>query len=217
MYPPGMLRHRSVLALALALSALGPGCGGSSPASDAGNGGTDTGSAPVDTGTPGTDAYVAPVDAFSATDPYAAARATCIAEINRLRATRGLPAYGAWTGVEACVDAQATSDETASSPHGAWGMHAGVCDGNGQNECLGAGPDGIASCLQQMWDERLQPGCAGCDACADAYDPSCPNCDFFGSTTGDVCGHYVNMSALYFTEAACGFSSLGGWDVINFR
>ena len=28
---------------------------------------------------------------------------------------------------------------------------------------------------------------------------------------------HVNMSALYFSEAACGFSSLGGWDVINFR
>jgi len=156
-------------------------------------------------------------DAYSASDPYAAARAACIAEINRLRATRGLPPYTAWTGVEACVDAQATSDEAANSPHGAWRMRAGVCDGNGQNECLGQGPDGIVQCLDQMWAEREQPGCAGCDACNDAYNPNCPNCDFFGTATGDVCGHYVNMNALYLTQAACGFSSGGGWDVINFR
>ncbi len=91
------------------------------------------------------------------------------------------------------------------------------CNGNGQNECLGQGPDGIVGCLDQMWAERNQPECAGCDACADAYNPSCPNCDFLGTTTGHVCGHYVNMSARFFTEAACGFSSLGGWDVINFR
>ena len=96
-------------------------------------------------------------------------------------------------------------------------MHAGVCDGNAQNECLGAGREGIESCLQQMWDERLQPGCSGCDACADAFDSNCPNCDFFGTATGDVCGHYVNMSARYLSEAACGFSDLGGWNVINFR
>ncbi len=203
-----MLRRLASLALVLAAVS---GCSSSpAPAADAGAIPHDTGAAPVD-------AFMPSVDAFSMPDPFAAERAACIAEINRLRATRSLPPYTAWTGVEACTDAQATADETSGTPHGSWGMHAGVCDGNGQNECLGAGPSGIVSCLNQMWDERLQPGCAGCDACADAYDPSCPNCDFFGSTTGDVCGHYVNMSALYFSEAACGFSSLGGWDVINFR
>jgi len=156
-------------------------------------------------------------DAYSATDPYAAARAACIAEINRLRATRSLPPYTAWTGVAACTDAQATSDETSHSPHMAWGMHAGVCDGNGQNECEGQGPGNIVGCLDSMWAERDQPGCSGCDACADAFNSSCPNCDFFGTATGNVCGHYVNLSARYLTQAACGFSSLGGWDVINFR
>lgn len=167
---------------------------------------------------PGTDAGpLALSDAYSATDPYSSARAACIAEINRLRATRGLPAYSAWTGVEACVDGQASADEAAHSAHMSWLMHAGMCDGNGQNECLGQGPDGIVDCLDQMWAERDQPGCSGCDACADAYDPSCPNCDFYGMATGDVCGHYVNLSARYLSEAACGFSSAGGWDVINFR
>ena len=91
------------------------------------------------------------------------------------------------------------------------------CNGSGQNECLGAGPNGIESCLDSMWDEKNQAGCSGCDACADAYNPSCPKCDFYGSATGDVCGHYVNMSAKSFTRVACGFSSLGGWDAINFQ
>ncbi len=146
-------------------------------------------------------------------DPYAAARTACINKINELRATKSLPAYGQWTSGETCADEQATSDEQADDPHGAFGM----CSESGQNECLGAGVAGIESCLESMWAEKDQPGCAGCDACNAAYDPSCPNCDFYGMQTGDVCGHYVNMSALYFSEAACGFSSLGGWDVINFR
>ncbi len=206
---------RNVLLLAIASSALAscssdPASGtDSGPQSAADAGHADAGSA-TDAGP-----LVAP-DAYSATDPNAALRAMCIAEINRLRATRGLPPYTMWTGVEMCTDAQATSDETNHAPHQAFGMHAGVCDGNGQNECEGQGSN-IVACLDQMWGERDQPGCSGCDACADAYDPSCPNCDFFGTSTGNVCGHYVNMSARYFMQAACGFSSLGGWDVINFR
>ena len=116
------------------------------------------------------------------------------------------------------VDSQASSDESTGDAHGAWsGSLFPECNGNGQNECLGGGPAGIVSGLGRMWAERDLAGCSGCDACADAYDPDCPNCDFFGSRTGDVCGHYVNMSARYFTEAACGFSDAGGWAVINFR
>ena len=157
------------------------------------------------------------VDAGTA-DPLLPARERCVAEINRLRATTSLTPYARWTGVDMCLDSQAVADEASGTPHGAWG--AGTfpeCNGNAQNECLGAGVAGIESCLQQMWNERDLPGCTGCDACADAYNPSCPNCDFFGSTTGDVCGHYVNMSARYFTEAGCGFNAAGGWAVINFR
>jgi hypothetical protein len=67
-----------------------------------------------------------------------------------------------------------------------------------------------------MWQEQFQPNCSGCDACADALNLNCPNCDFSG-TSGQVCGHYVNMSAKYFTQVACGFSSLGGWDTIDFK
>ena len=101
--------------------------------------------------------------------------------------------------------------------HGAWSSGKfPSCNGSGQNECPGWGADGITACLDSMWSEKDQAGCQGCDACADAYNPNCPNCDFYGQATGDVCGHYVNMSAKYFTKVACGFSSQGGWDAINF-
>lgn len=146
-------------------------------------------------------------------DPHAAARATCLDKINELRATAGKAPLAAWTGGQACADAQATSDQQASDPHGAFGE----CGESGQNECLGHGPSGVENCLQGMWDERLLEGCSGCAACADAYTPNCPDCDFYGTETGDMCGHYVNMNAEYFSEAACGFSEEGGWVVINFR
>lgn len=154
----------------------------------------------------------------TAGDPYAEARQKCIDKINSLRATKGLSPYQRWGEAEACADQQATWDEMNNKPHGAWGMKLyPTCNGSGQNECLGQGPNGIEGCLEQMWAEKDLAGCAGCDACADAYNPNCPNCDFYGSQTGDVCGHYVNMSAKYFSMAVCGFSSLGGWDVINFK
>lgn len=182
----------------------------------------DAGTTPMtDTGT-GADAPSVTPDAgrpdVPSSDPLAEARAICLDEINSLRATRGLAPYAAWTGVEECADSQAIADEASGTPHGAWssGMFA-TCNGNGQNECLGHGPSGIRTCLQQMWAEREQAGCSGCDACADAYNPSCPNCDFFGSATGDVCGHYVNMSARYFSEVVCGFNPDGGWAVQNFH
>jgi hypothetical protein len=177
--------------------------GGGSTGSTSGTGTTSSGSTTSTSGSTG--------------DPYAAARQACIDKINALRATKGLPAYGRWADAEACVDQQATSDETSNSPHGAWIGGTYACNGSGQNECLGAGPGGVESCLESMWNEKNQAGCAGCDACAGAYDPNCPNCDFYGQKTGNVCGHYVNMSAKYFTMAACGFSSLGGWDAINFK
>jgi hypothetical protein len=151
-------------------------------------------------------------------DPFEAARVACITKINALRATKNLPPYARWQAAESCVDQQATSDEMTMMPHGAWiGGTFPSCNGGGQNECLGQGPGGIEACLDLMWAEKDQPGCAGCDACNGGYDPNCANCDFYGKTTGNVCGHYVNMSALYHTAAACGFSSLGGWDAINFQ
>jgi hypothetical protein len=137
----------------------------------------------------------------------------CVDKINALRATKGLVAYSRWVSAEACVDGQATADEQANSPHGAFGQ----CGEYAQNECLGGGASGIEHCLESMWAEKDQPGCTGCDACADAYNPNCPNCDFYGDQTGNVCGHYVNMSAKYFHQAACGFSAGGNWAAIDFK
>lgn len=189
---------------------------GAGTTSSGGAGGdTATGSGASSTST--TTATTSSTGTGSSTDPNEAARQTCIDKINALRATKGLSPYGRWTAAETCVDAQATSDEQTGQAHGAWSGGGDTCNGSGQNECLGGGAGNIEGCLQMMWDEKDQPGCAGCDACADAYSSSCPGCDFYGSATGDVCGHYVNMSAKYLSEAACGFSELGGWAAINFR
>jgi hypothetical protein len=147
----------------------------------------------------------------SSSDPLDAARQACVDKINQLRATQGLPAFARWTEQESCADQQATSDEQNSDPHGSFGD----CGEGAQNECLGGGTN-IEGCLDSMWGEKDQAGCSGCDACSDAYNPSCPNCDFYGDATGDVCGHYVNMSAKYFSRVACGFSSAGGWATIDF-
>ncbi|APR75487.1 Hypothetical protein A7982_00833 [Minicystis rosea] len=153
----------------------------------------------------------------SGSDPLDSTRQLCIDTINQFRAEKGAPPLARWKEAEPCVDQQATSDEKSNSPHGAWGTFKDSCNGGGQNECLGQGASGIVSCLQMMWDEGKQAGCSGCDACSDMQGGSCANCDFSGQTSGMVCGHYVNMSALYFTKAACGFSAQGGWAAINFE
>jgi hypothetical protein len=193
---------------------------GTEPTGSGGAGGA--GGAPGSTSATTASAGVTSTGATSPTtgsgaDPNEAAREACVAKINSLRTTKGLPALARWTEVETCVDQQATADEMSNTAHGAWGSGQYTCNGSGQNECLGAGVAGIEGCLDSMWGEKDQPGCSGCDACADAYNPSCPNCDFYGNTTGNVCGHYINMSAKYFTKVACGFSSIGGWDAINFQ
>jgi hypothetical protein len=71
-----------------------------------------------------------------------------------------------------------------------------------------------------MWDESLKPNCQGCIGCT-AFGGACSNCDYSGNL-GYECGHYVNMSAPYFTSVACGFagaapSSPDGWAVQNFE
>ena len=184
----------------------GEGAGGASTTSLASTGSVSTGSASTGTASTG-----------SGTDPYEAAREACVGKINTLRATKGLPPFARWKEAESCVDQQATEDETTGMAHGAWKSGKYSCNGSGQNECLGQGVNGIEGCLDSMWAEKNQAGCAGCDACADAYNPSCPNCDFYGTQTNQVCGHYINMSAKYFTKVACGFSAKGGWDAINFQ
>jgi len=193
-------------ALAIACVIAAAACGSSSGSSDAGNG-SDTTKHDAGTGS----------GSGSGSDPYAQARMKCMAKINALRATESKAPFAEWTSAETCVDGEVTSDEMTMIPHNAWQTHNDTCKGNGQNECEGQGVAGIEACLQSMWDEKNQADCSGCDACANAYNSSCPNCDFFGTMHGQVCGHYVNLSANYFTMAACGFSSLGGWDAINFK
>ena len=151
-------------------------------------------------------------------DPHEAARQACVDTINAHRATMGLPPFARWKEAEPCVDQQATWDQENNKAHGSWGMGLyPTCNGSGQNECLGHGPENVSGCLDGMWAERDQTGCSGCDACNEGYNPNCPNCDFYGQATGDVCGHYVNMSAKYFSKVACGFSAAGGWIAINFQ
>ncbi len=164
-------------------------------------------------------------------DGFGASRAACIAEINKLRATESHAAYTLWDTVatDTCVDEQATYDQSADSAHDAWiNMVYPTCNGNAQDECLGYGtsPSEVVACLDAMWNERTQSNCSNCAACngpkltqtiIDCFSTS--TCDFYGNYGGE-CGHYVNMSADYFAEAACGFSTKGGsgaWAVQNFQ
>jgi hypothetical protein len=155
-------------------------------------------------------------DGGPAADAHEAFHASCVAKVNSLRATRGLPALARWRAAEACVDQLVTADQASNDPHGTIRGGGSHC-GSSQNECLGGGAAYADTCLDSMWAERLQPGCAGWDACASAPTTSCPGCDFYGTATGDVCGHYVNMSAGYFTMVACGVSAAGGWTAMNFQ
>lgn len=149
-------------------------------------------------------------------DPYEQNRQDCIDKINALRATKGLAPYQRWTSAESCVDQQATHDATVNKPHDAFSHGTPACGGSGQNECPNWGASAITGCLDSMWAEKDQAGCAGCDACDtfQIFQGQCPNCEFNGST---VCGHYVNMSSKVFSGAACGFSTNGKWAAINFH
>ena len=206
----------------------GPGVNPDAPTSGEG-GNHDTGAPPVDTGAADTSVHDAghPVDTgidtgtITSADGFGAARTACIDEINKLRATQSLTAYTLvdTTTVDTCVDDQATYDEAHSSPHDAWinGIYPS-CNGNAQDECEGYGttPTGIVKCLDSMWAEQYQPNCKGCVGCT-AFGGACPGCDFYGMS-GPECGHYVNMSASYFTEVSCGFATGGGtWATQNFQ
>lgn len=217
-----------------------------SPTDDGGNPGDDGSSSSndastnVDTGTTTHDSGMTIVDAGVDTgmmvtvdnsDGFGAARQACINEINKLRTGAGHTAYTIWdtSSIDKCVDEQATYDQAANSAHDAWINNVyPTCNGNAQDECLGYGnsPSEVVACLDSMWNERLQSNCKGCDACNSSTltqsvlnCQSTSSCDFYGNY-GSECGHYVNMSADYFTEAACGFSTKGtssDWAVQNFQ
>jgi hypothetical protein len=152
-------------------------------------------------------------------DGFSAARTACFNEINRLRATQSLPPYALVNtdSVNTCVDGQATSDEASGVAHQAWESGADSCDGNGQDECEGYGNDtaGIVSCMDDMWNEKNNADCAGCVGCQN--ENGCANCNFSGTGGQPECGHYVNMSAVWFTSVACGFAAAPGtWAAQNF-
>jgi len=141
-------------------------------------------------------------------DAYATYRQQCVDTINSFRATLGLAALVAWPAINTCVDGESTTDETAKSAHSAFGR----CGESAQDECLGSNnTSGLVACLTSMWNEKNNAACSGCEACSGAYWKTCANCDY------STCGHYVNMSAHYYTQVSCGFSSLGGWSTQDFK
>jgi hypothetical protein len=166
-------------------------------------------------------------------DGFGASRTACINKINALRATNTAVALQPYTlqdtdTLDMCVDTQATNDQAKGIAHDSFmnntpGCMWGNAMGFAQNECeqgYGTSPSGIEQCIQDMWDESLKPNCMGCVGCTQ-FGGNCPNCDYSGSM-GYECGHYVNLSAPYFTMVACGFagsapSSQDSWSVQNFE
>jgi len=173
----------------------------------------------ADTSTP--DTSTPDTGTITSSDGFATVRTACINEINRLRATQSLPPYTLvnTTTINTCVDGQATSDEASGVAHQAWESGVDACNGNGQDECEGYGntTTGIVQCLDAMWNEKNNSDCAGCIGCQD--ENGCANCNFSGGPNGNPpeCGHYVNMSAVWFTSVACGFAAAPGtWSAQNF-
>jgi hypothetical protein len=206
----------------------------------------DSGGPPSQTGAPeggaseaGVADSSAPPDAgpeaapVTSSDGFAASREACINKINALRATDTAVALQPLMlqntdATNSCVDTQATNDQGMNSAHSSFNNKSPSCSwgspmAEAQDECLsgyGTGPEGIQKCLQDMWDESLKPNCQGCIGCT-AFGGACSNCDYSGQL-GYECGHYVNMSAPYFTMVACGFagsapSSSDAWSVQNFE
>lgn len=203
--------------------------GGSQPDS---GGGTDAGTGGDSSGGGGGDAG-ADTGTITSDDGFAASRQACINKINALRATDTAIALQPYTLVNtdttnSCVDTQATNDQAKDSAHYSFINNDPSCtwgspNGEAQDECeegYGTTPAGIEQCLQDMWNESLNSNCTGCIGCT-AFGGACPNCDYSGQN-GPECGHYVNMSAPYFTQVACGFagaapSSTTGWSAQNFE
>ncbi len=169
----------------------------------------------------------------TSSDGFGASRTACINKINELRATSTAVALQPYTlqetsTLDTCVDTQASTDQSKNTAHYSFNNNDPSCTWGSpmawaQNECAqgyGTTPAAIEQCIQDMWDERLKPNCTGCVGCT-TFGGNCPNCDYSG-LMGYECGHYVNLSAPYFTMVACGFagaapSSGDGWSVQNFE
>jgi hypothetical protein len=191
-------------------------------------------STPADTSPPDTSTTTA-----DNSDGFGTVREACINTINALRAMQSLPPYTLLDtpAIDMCIDEQATNDESMDSPHysiinNTYPACGFVPSGpfNAQDECEGygnvvgapgPGPHGtdgmgIVGCLYAMWAEQYDSDCLGCVGCT-AFGGACSGCNYSGSGGEPECGHYVNMSASYFTTAACGFATGGGtWSAQNF-
>jgi hypothetical protein len=157
----------------------------STATADSGATKTDSGTTKTDSGSKTDSGGTTPPDAGG--DPLAAARVTCVDEINKYRATLGLKPYAGWTSAEKCADGQSKSDSESGTAHGAFGK----CGEFAQNECPGwPGPPDtmIKGCLKMMWAEG--PG-----------EPFSAH------------GHYINMSSTKYSSVACGFyqTPKGSW------
>jgi hypothetical protein len=224
----------------------GSGTDSRAPASDSGPGGSnvdtgsgnpgpgDDGGGVADSGAPDSSpAQGMDSGTITSADGFAASRQACINKINALRATDTAVALQPYTlmntdALNSCVDTQSNTDQSKNSAHWSFINNSPSCTwgnatGFAQDECeqgYGTTPAGIEQCLQDMWDESLKPNCLGCVGCT-AFGGACANCDYSG-TMGYECGHYVNMSAPYFTQVVCGFagaapSSAAGWSDQNFE
>lgn len=190
----------------------GSSTGGSSSGGSA-SGGTSSGGAPSGGASSG---GAATGGSGGATDPFEAARQSCIEHINQLRATKGRAPYQRWTAAESCADEQATYDST-HGPHAAY-VAGNTCGAASQGECPGQGPTSVTGCIDLMWAEKDLSICSGCDACpsmSDGWAGKCANCKV--TTSNPTCGHYLALVTSSFSMAACGFSTGSPYMAIDYK
>lgn len=117
----------------------------------------------------------------------------CVDDINRYRATKGLPALARWTDGEPCAITESADDSRTGQAHGTFGR----CKEHAQNACPGwpaPATTAIDGCLQAMWNEG--PG-------------SFPDH-----------GHYENMVDTHSKKVACGIYTMPNgriWAVQDFQ
>ena len=122
-------------------------------------------------------------------DPFAAARQSCVDRINQYRSRVRMGPLARDASTESCDDEESRLDARSNRAHGSFGK----CGERAQNACPnypGASvEDVLTKCLQQMFDE------------------------------GPGGGHYDNMTSTKYSRASCGFESMPGgriWTVQNF-
>lgn len=124
----------------------------------------------------------APASAAAADPSLDRARDLCVSEINKYRATLGLPPVQRWHATEVCTDDEARRDGISQTAHGAFGS----CQEWEQCECPGwdGPPDTlIVDCLRAMWDEG--PGGGHHDAMANPENHFV-SCGFHAAADGSI-------------------------------